>query len=444
MKKQLVLFILAMVFMHGVMMASQESNTAALSEQLVLAGYMGDDKVAAQLIKAGANVNTADRHGSFPLSMAAAWGSDKIVAQLLAAGADVNKADRDGSTALSMAARGGRDKVVAQLLTAGADVNEAYQDGSTPLSIAAREGHDKVVAQLLAAGVRVSRQTLKKFPAIIILIKEESQKEEMQRVLFGERLVEDKEGQEQVIGGIFPSAGGHQIGLSNIIGNYIIALPENKYEMIDVFNKYQDEKRKLFLEKLAEENKTSSEGGDQSQDKEISKGLKDSERQRRANTPKQDASQESNSQEDKELKEFKEDDVTNKQGDLDVRKIANAVHFIVNEKSKGISDASISSFLESTSSSSGFYLNPDESLLAWKLYTQLSKEEKTFILNQSTRAGSNNVLNLVRDLLQKIVATEAAKGAKSQTLSTRMSNEPSEYEQAQEFGMSLEEYREQK
>lgn len=85
------------------------------------------------------------------LFRAARRGDAQAAADLLRAGVDVNaKTQRYGVTALTYASRHGHTEVVKTLLDAGADVNaaDAFYHG-TPLSAAAFEGHAPIVRLLL-------------------------------------------------------------------------------------------------------------------------------------------------------------------------------------------------------------------------------------------------------------------------------------------------------
>ena len=78
-----------------------------------------DNLAAADLlIRAGANVKTANRYGITPLWLACINGSEAMVEKLLAAGADPNTTMREGDTALMTAARTGNVGAVKALLIA--------------------------------------------------------------------------------------------------------------------------------------------------------------------------------------------------------------------------------------------------------------------------------------------------------------------------------------
>ena len=141
------------------------------------------------LIRAGADINQADRRGKSdksrtPLMEAARQGWEEGVDALLAAKAKTELADEAGTTALHLAVRVGRQAIVEQLLaagaspmppsshrpcltalheaadvavvdrllTAGAEPNAIDKNGMTPLHYQARAGRAEIVERLLRAG----------------------------------------------------------------------------------------------------------------------------------------------------------------------------------------------------------------------------------------------------------------------------------------------------
>jgi ankyrin repeat protein len=117
---------------------------------LWLAVKSGSDEVVEALVKAGANVNIADKYGVVPLSVAA---NATIAKMLIEEGADVNAVNKRGESALLLAARNGRDDVVEVLLQAGADVNKADSGGYSPLSVAANA---TIATMIIERGVDVN------------------------------------------------------------------------------------------------------------------------------------------------------------------------------------------------------------------------------------------------------------------------------------------------
>ncbi|KAF4337557.1 ankyrin [Fusarium beomiforme] len=98
----------------------------------------------------GVDVNSKDRHGRTPLSLAAMRGHKAVIKLLLATeGVDVNSKDRHGRTPLSRAAENGHE-AVAKLLLAKTSANTEDNVGRTPLSFAAMNGHNTVAMAILS------------------------------------------------------------------------------------------------------------------------------------------------------------------------------------------------------------------------------------------------------------------------------------------------------
>lgn len=91
----------------------------------------GREAVAAVLIAAGANVNARDNDLWTPLQWAHAHAGAAQL--LLRAGAEVDTADRFGKSCLHWASQDGKNEVVTLLLKAGASANRPDHDGMTPL-----------------------------------------------------------------------------------------------------------------------------------------------------------------------------------------------------------------------------------------------------------------------------------------------------------------------
>ncbi len=123
---------------------------------LHLAVRGGDVAAVGRLLRAGADVNAANRYGVTPLSLAAQAGDEALLGALFAAGADVARAEAglpDGQTLLMHAARSGRVAAVDQLIRRGArlDAVEA-RTGTTALMWAAVADRGAVVTALAKAG----------------------------------------------------------------------------------------------------------------------------------------------------------------------------------------------------------------------------------------------------------------------------------------------------
>ena len=122
------------------------------TERLHDEAQRGNPGGMSEMIKAGVDVNKADRHGSTALMLASTNGHDACVRVLLEAGADVNKGDNGGITALMLASMGGSDACVRQLIEAGAELKQACEAGWTALMWACRNGREACTLTLLNAG----------------------------------------------------------------------------------------------------------------------------------------------------------------------------------------------------------------------------------------------------------------------------------------------------
>jgi ankyrin repeat protein len=119
---------------------------------LIKAAMFNRTAVAALLIKAKADLNTANSQGYTPLHWAAAKGFLEVVEMLLANGAGVDPRTTLGLTPLMQAAMAGHARVCDALIAKGAGVNEADKHGATALHKAVNDGHLAVAEILVAAG----------------------------------------------------------------------------------------------------------------------------------------------------------------------------------------------------------------------------------------------------------------------------------------------------
>ena len=121
----------------------------------------GDSAMAAELLRAKANVTSRTRIGAYtPLHIAARTGSSPVVRALLAAGSDVKATTTSGATALHFAAAAGNPDVVKALLAKGADPNARESSwGQTPLIFAAEYGRAAAVQVLMNHGADASIRT---------------------------------------------------------------------------------------------------------------------------------------------------------------------------------------------------------------------------------------------------------------------------------------------
>jgi ankyrin repeat protein len=113
------------------------------------------------LVAAGADKNAVNSQGRNGLMMAAGQkGEPEVVKYFLAQGQDVNSRDKIGQTPLTLAVTRGDLDIVNVLIAAGADV-EAETGGiqhSTPLIMAAAAGNLPAVQALVKAGAKVDKE----------------------------------------------------------------------------------------------------------------------------------------------------------------------------------------------------------------------------------------------------------------------------------------------
>lgn len=89
-------------------------------------------EVVKQHIEAGTDINKKDAmSGSTPLTTAASFGKEKIAKELIDAGADLTLKNNDGATALHTAAFFGRVEIVQMLIDANVDKSARNNFGAT-------------------------------------------------------------------------------------------------------------------------------------------------------------------------------------------------------------------------------------------------------------------------------------------------------------------------
>ncbi len=128
---------------------ADEVHNSTLSQE-VAAVHLG---VVEELLRAGAEVNTANDGGITPLMIAAAYLPDNlaIFQRLLDAGGDINAQDRRGMTVLMTAASNGRKNAVKLLLAHGADPAIHDNLGRTALTLSSVR--DPEIARVLTAAL---------------------------------------------------------------------------------------------------------------------------------------------------------------------------------------------------------------------------------------------------------------------------------------------------
>ncbi|GAC1561180.1 MAG: ankyrin repeat domain-containing protein [Herpetosiphon sp.] len=120
---------------------------------LHLAAFFGNLATCKYLLSQGAPClawSRNDMHNQ-PLHAAVASNQGKVVAELLAAGADVNSRQHGGWTPLHGAAQNGDPEVVELLISHGANAHSSNDSGQMPAEIAALAGNAGIATRLQAA-----------------------------------------------------------------------------------------------------------------------------------------------------------------------------------------------------------------------------------------------------------------------------------------------------
>ncbi len=120
---------------------------------LPLAISLGDSKLVAALIKAGAEVNQLHQ-GNTPLCQAVEQGNIAITQMLIENGASTSTCGRNGWTPMYRAAWNGNVEMMNLLVSAGADINAVDSQGDTALSWAFDKLETVTALQMLGAQPR--------------------------------------------------------------------------------------------------------------------------------------------------------------------------------------------------------------------------------------------------------------------------------------------------
>jgi ankyrin repeat protein len=134
-------------------LAANKIPPKAIDLQLMEAAKSNDLKKMEDLIKKGANVNSADDRGRTPLMYAAQAGSQQAIERLVKTyHADVNAKDINNQTALMKSSIMGKNDGVKFLLDNKAKIDEYDKFGRTALTYSARADHTDVLKTLLQKG----------------------------------------------------------------------------------------------------------------------------------------------------------------------------------------------------------------------------------------------------------------------------------------------------
>jgi ankyrin repeat protein len=130
----------------------ERAKLTTLDERLLRAVDDGKPDLVEELVKAGANMEARDEHGSTPLMRACMHGNTDMVRQLIRLGADVQACDDHGGSPLLFASLDGDAEAVAALLEKGAHPNDHPVGAVTPLMFAVDGGSLPVGRLLLQHG----------------------------------------------------------------------------------------------------------------------------------------------------------------------------------------------------------------------------------------------------------------------------------------------------
>jgi uncharacterized protein len=126
---------------------------------LMLAACFGWEPIAADLIKAGAQLDLTDANGDTALHYTAQFAQPRVMKLLLDAGASLNIQDKWKQTPMGMSAMEFRPDGFHLLLAAKADVNLATPHGGNALHYATGHGRITRLQALIARGARIDEPT---------------------------------------------------------------------------------------------------------------------------------------------------------------------------------------------------------------------------------------------------------------------------------------------
>ncbi len=126
---------------------------------LLTATLAGDLAMVECLVAGGGNLNQADPKGNVPFSAALARDDKLLPGVMLAHGVDVNLVDAEGTPPLVAMTKKGDVAMMERLIVAGADINKPDKFGHTPLMAAVLPYNAAVVKLLLDLDAEVEPQT---------------------------------------------------------------------------------------------------------------------------------------------------------------------------------------------------------------------------------------------------------------------------------------------
>ncbi len=136
---------------------------------LHLALMNGHTEAAMAAIDKGADVNARDNAGETPLHYALSNGRTEVAMAAIDKGADVNARDNAGETPLHLALMNGHTEVAMAVIDKGADMNARDNAGDAPLHYALMNGHTEVAMAITNKGADIYQKNKKGETAIDII-----------------------------------------------------------------------------------------------------------------------------------------------------------------------------------------------------------------------------------------------------------------------------------
>lgn len=141
---------------------------------LHLAASLDSGEMCQLLLSAGAcPEGSADDDGNSLLHQMVKQGKLNMIRMLIKAGADIESSNVHGSTPINSAAELGLHEVVKELIDADCGVNRPNLRGRSPLSSAAMNGHLEVVKQLISAECDIHWKDHERKNALMVAIEAE-------------------------------------------------------------------------------------------------------------------------------------------------------------------------------------------------------------------------------------------------------------------------------
>lgn len=141
---------------------------------LHLAASLDSEEMCQLLLSAGAcPEGSADDDGNSLLHQMVKQGKLNMIRMLIKAGADIESSNVHGSTPINSAAELGLHEVVKELIDADCGVNRPNLRGRSPLSSAAMNGHLEVVKQLISAECDIHWKDHERKNALMVAIEAE-------------------------------------------------------------------------------------------------------------------------------------------------------------------------------------------------------------------------------------------------------------------------------